>query len=86
MALHELQPGDIVYAATDIINDGSVPDLDEGASLASAGTRGVILNTGHIEEQPELELYLIRFEDENSELGPPIGCWPDELTDHPLGS
>jgi nitrogen fixation protein NifZ len=84
MALHELQPGDIVYAATEIHNDGSVPHLEEGASLATTGTRGVILNTGHLEEQPEKELYLIRFEDENSELGPAIGCWPEELTDQPL--
>ncbi len=84
MALNELQPGDIVYAATEIYNDGSVPHLEAGVSLAAPGTRGVILNTGHLEDQPELELYLIRFEDENKELGPPVGCWPDELSDKPL--
>ena len=84
MALRELQPGDIIYAAKEIFNDGSVPDLESGASLAKTGTRGVILNTGHLEEQPEKELYLIRFEDENKELGPPIGCWPAELSDQPL--
>lgn len=84
MALHELEPGDIVFAAKEILNDGSVPHLAPGASLATAGTRGVILNTGHLEEQPERELYLIRFEDENKELGPPVGCWPDELSDKPL--
>jgi nitrogen fixation protein NifZ len=81
MALHELQPGDIVYAATDIFNDGSIPTLEEGTPLAPAGTRGVILNTGHIEEQPDLELYLVRFEDASKELGPPVGCWPEELSD-----
>ncbi|MGD9000215.1 MAG: nitrogen fixation protein NifZ [Granulosicoccaceae bacterium] len=84
MALHELQPGDIVYATTEIFNDGSVPHLESGVSLATVGTRGVILNTGHLEEQPDKELYLIRFEDENRELGPPIGCWPEELSDQPL--
>jgi nitrogen fixation protein NifZ len=41
----------------------------------------VILNTGHIEEQPQLELYLVRFEDARKELGPPVGCWPEELSD-----
>ena len=81
MALHELQPGDIVYAATDIFNDGSIPTLEEGTPLAPAGTRGVILNPGHIEEQPDLELYLVRFEDASKELGPPVGCWPEELSD-----
>lgn len=81
MALHELQPGDIVYAATDIFNDGSIPNLEEGTPLAPTGTRGVILNTGHIEEQPDLELYLVRFEDASKELGPPVGCWPEELSD-----
>lgn len=84
MALHELQPGDIVYASTEILNDGSVPDVLEGVSLATAGTRGVILNTGHLEEQPDKVLYLIRFEDANKELGPAIGCWPDELSDQPV--
>lgn len=84
MSLHELQPGDIIYAATEIFNDGSIPNLQSGVSLAVAGTRGVILNTGHLEEQPEKELYLIRFEDGNNELGPPVGCWPEELTDKPL--
>jgi nitrogen fixation protein NifZ len=81
MALHELQPGDIVYAATDIFNDGSIPNMAEGTPIAPAGTRGVILNTGHIEEQPDLELYLVRFEDAEKELGPPVGCWPEELSD-----
>jgi hypothetical protein len=22
----------------------------------------------------------VRFEDENRELGPPVGCWPEEIT------
>jgi nitrogen fixation protein NifZ len=83
MNLKELQPGDIVFAATNIYNDGSIPDLAEGASIAISGTRGVILNTGHLEEQPEKDLYLVRFEDESKELGPPVGCWPDELKIQP---
>ena len=79
MSLEELQPGDMVFAATNIYNDGSIPGLAEGAPIAIPGARGVILNTGHLEEQPERDLYLVRFEDASKELGPPVGCWPDEL-------
>jgi nitrogen fixation protein NifZ len=76
----QLGPGDLVYAASDIYNDGGIPDLAENALIAAAGTRGVILNIGHLEEDPERELYLVRFEGEGAELGPPAGCWPDELS------
>ena len=83
MRLDELQPGDIVFAATNIYNDGSVPGLEKDAPIATSGSRGVILNTGHLEEQPDKDLYLVRFEDESNELGPPVGCWPDELKIQP---
>jgi nitrogen fixation protein NifZ len=77
--LDELEPGDMVFAATEIRNDGSVPHLPVDALLAQPGTRGVLLNTGHLEAQPNAVLYLVRFEDEQHELGPPIGCWPEEI-------
>jgi nitrogen fixation protein NifZ len=77
--LGQLGPGDLVYAASDIYNDGGIPDLAEDALIAAAGTRGVILNIGHLEEDPERELYLVRFEGKGAELGPPAGCWPEEL-------
>jgi len=80
MTLENLEPGDMVFAATEIRNDGSVPDLPVEALLAKPGNRGVLLNTGHLEDQPNAVLYLVRFEDDNRELGPPIGCWPEELT------
>lgn len=80
MRLEELQPGDMVFAAVEIRSDGSVPGTQEGEVMATAGTRGVILNTGHLEEQPDKELYLIRFENDYAELGVPVGCWPHELT------
>jgi nitrogen fixation protein NifZ len=80
MTLEQLSPGDIVYAATDIANDGGIPDLAENALIASAGTRGVIVNIGHLEEDPERELFLVRFEGKDLELGPPTGCWPEELS------
>jgi nitrogen fixation protein NifZ len=80
MNLEQLEPGDMVYAATDIFNDGSIPHLPTEAQLATAGTRGVLLNTGHLEEQPNKTVYLVRFEDQNRELGPPVTCWAEELS------
>jgi nitrogen fixation protein NifZ len=79
MTLDNLEPGDMVFAAIEIRNDGSVPELPAEALLAQPGARGVLLNTGHLEEQPDAVLYLVRFEDENNELGPPVGCWPEEI-------
>jgi len=84
--LEQLEPGDMVFAATEITNDGSVPDIPAGAILAQPGTRGVLLNTGHLEEQPNVTLYLVRFEDADHELGLPVGCWADELTVEDLGN
>jgi len=83
MTIEQLQPGDIIYAATDILNDGSVPDMPEGQLIAASGSRGVLINTGHLEEDETKSIYLVRFEDANSELSPPIGCWPQELTVQP---
>ena len=79
MSLENIEPGDMVFSNTVILNDGSVPDIPENAPLAQPGTRGVLLNTGHLEDQPDTILYLVRFEDQNNELGPPIGCWPEEI-------
>lgn len=86
MDLNQLGPGDLVYAATDIHNDGGIPDVAADALIATAGTRGVILNIGHLEEDPDRELYLVRFEGEGAVLGPPTGCWPEELSIESLRS
>ena len=80
MDLNQLGPGDMVFAATDIFNDGGIPDLPSGALIAATGTRGVIVNIGHLEEAPERALYLVRFEGSGLVLGPPTGCWAEELT------
>lgn len=85
MALNELQPGDVVYAATALYNDGGVPGLGEDATIALAGTRGVLVNIGHAEEDTRRMVYLVRFEDEHKTLGMPVGCLPEELTDDPAG-
>jgi nitrogen fixation protein NifZ len=79
MDLKHLNPGDVVYAATAIHNDGGIPDLEPEALVADAGTRGVLVNVGHLEEDPERTVYLVRFEGEGLVLGPPTGCWAEEL-------
>lgn len=83
MTLDHLNPGDLVYAAADIANDGGIPDLPADALIAPAGTRGVIVNIGHLEEDPARELFLVRFEGPDLVLGPPTGCWAEELTVEP---
>jgi len=84
MVLKQLQPGDVVYASSHIMNDGSIPALEETAMIAAPGTRGVIVNIGHLEDAPERELFLVRFEDADLNLGPPAGCWPEELSAEPV--
>ena len=83
MKLTDLQPGDLVYAASHIVNDGGIPDLPVGALIAAPGARGVILNIGYLEEAPQRSLLLVRFEDADLSLGPPTGCWPEELQTTP---
>ncbi len=79
MNFSDLQIGDAVYAASDILDDGSMPDGETGKILAAAGTRGIITLIGHVEEQPEQTVFLVRFEDEHLQLGVPIGCWEEDL-------
>lgn len=80
MNIEHSQPGDVVYAASHIYNDGSIPECDQDALIAEPGTQGVIINTGHLEEAPQRTIYLVRFENEHLELGPPTGCWAEELS------
>jgi nitrogen fixation protein NifZ len=80
MKPEHLNPGDVVYAAAEIRNDGGIPEIPPDALLAAPGTRGVIVNIGHLEEEPRRALILVRFEDTNRDLGPPTGCWPEELS------
>lgn len=80
MNLEQLEKGDAVYADSHIYNDGGIPGLPDGALIAAPGTRGVIIETGHIEEAPERTIFLVRFEDAELNLGPPTGCWPEELS------
>ncbi len=80
MLVTDLQPGDVVYAAATLRNDGSLPGVEADSIIAETGRRGVIINSGHLEDEPARVLYLVRFENDDRKLGPPIGCWPEELT------
>jgi nitrogen fixation protein NifZ len=79
LTMHYL-PGDLVFNRRDLHNDGGIPDVDEGALLALAGTRGVVVQVGHVEARPEIDVYLVRFEGADKVLGRPVGCLADELT------
>lgn len=80
MEFDELEIGDVVYAAQNIVDDGSMPDHDLGQVLAQQGARGVIVNLGQLEDQPTVKVFLVRFEDQQLDLGPPIGCFTDDLS------
>lgn len=80
MKVTNLEIGDMVYAAHSIIDDGSMPDGNEGEVLAPAGAKGVVTLIGHLEEEPEKMVFLVRFEDQELNLGEPIGCWEDDLS------
>lgn len=83
MKVEDLDIGDVVYAANTITDDGSIPDGNEGEILAEAGTRGVITLIGHVEEDPNRSVFLVRFEDKDMNLSNPIGCWLEELAAEP---
>lgn len=83
------QMGDMVFAAQDLYNDAveetgesGIPGVVAGSLLASAGTRGVVVNVGHVEAEPGTDIYLVRFElDETGNLSEPVGCLIEELSD-----
>jgi nitrogen fixation protein NifZ len=72
--------GEIVFSRQLLVNDGGIPDVAPDAILATPGGRGVVINHGHVEADLDQEIYLVRFEGANGELGPPVGCLPEELT------
>ena len=74
-----LQPGDSVIANHDILNDGSFPNNDSSAPLVNKDAIGVVINIGYLEENEDVIVFLVRFEKESKELGPPIGCWSEDI-------
>ena len=81
--------GDMVFAAQDLFNEpveetgeSGIPGLAPGTLLAVAGTRGVVVNVGHVQAAPEQEIYLVRFElATDGTLAEPIGCLAEELSE-----
>jgi nitrogen fixation protein NifZ len=81
LSTDHFQAGDLVFSRDDLFNDdGGIPDAAPGELLVPAGTRGMVVNAGHVEASPEIKIYLVRFEGADKELGPPVGCLVDELT------
>jgi nitrogen fixation protein NifZ len=79
MKIESLAEGDVVYAATAIHNDGGLPEVAADALLAAPGTRGVIVRKGHLEQDETRGVFLVRFEEPGNNLGPPVGCFAEEL-------
>jgi len=79
----KLEKGDAVFATTTIYNDGSVPGYPEAFVFAEPGTMGMLVNTGHLEEDPDQEVLLVAFTDEQ---GNPalVTCIPDEISHEPV--
>lgn len=75
----DLQKGDAVIANVRIINDGSVPNANENEIFAEVGTMGMLVNIGYFEDNPDEELFLVCFQMENGELGPPVTCLAHEI-------
>ena len=84
MSLRHVHNGDAVYAAVQIVNDGSVPHADENEIFAEVGTMGMLINIGHFEENPDKEIFLVSFQLPNGELGPPVSCLEHELSAEPI--
>ena len=80
--------GDLVIATFDLHNDpleetgdSAIPGLTPNELLAAAGSRGVVVNVGHAEADPQQEIYLVRFETgPDGTLAEPIGCLAEELS------
>lgn len=81
----KLEKGDAVFAATQIINDGSVPGFPEDQVFAEPGTMGMLVNTGHLEENPNQEVLLVSFQLETGDLAL-VTCMPDEISADPIVS
>ena len=85
--MSRIQMGDLVYAASDLYNDAieetgeaAIPGRFVGELLAPAGARGVVVNVGHAEAEPDTDIFLVRFElDGDGTLSEPIGCLAEEL-------
>ncbi|MDD5388376.1 MAG: nitrogen fixation protein NifZ [Gallionellaceae bacterium] len=86
--MEQFNLGDMVIASIDIHNDpleetgeSGIPGVAANELLASAGTRGVVVNVGHAEADPKQDIYLVRFETgPDGTLAEPIGCLAEEIS------
>jgi nitrogen fixation protein NifZ len=67
------QWGQRVRAATDLINDGSYPDMPEDSLLAATGDTGEIVKIG-THTEIDMPVYLVEFASLRV-----IGCFEDEI-------
>lgn len=70
----KFQWGQPVTTITDLVNDGSFPDLPLDALLAANGTRGEIVNVGLV-EGTGAPVYLVEFTD-----GKVVGVFEEEIS------
>jgi len=84
MNVDELSIGDVVYAADTICDYDYEQAAKAGHVLARPGSRGVVTLIGRVLEQPERSVVLVRFEDEHSNLGAPVGCMLNDIATKPI--
>jgi nitrogen fixation protein NifZ len=84
MNVDELSIGDVVYAAETICDYDYEKAAKASHVLARPGNRGVVTLIGRVLEQPERSVVLVRFEDEYSNLGAPVGCMLNDIATKPI--
>lgn len=72
------QWGQVISCQTDLINDGSYPDVPVDATLVEQGTQGEIVNVGNIEETGA-PIYLVEFRQKNGQQGKVVGVLEEEI-------
>ncbi|MDK2776212.1 MAG: nitrogen fixation protein NifZ [Pseudomonadota bacterium] len=78
----QLQKGDAVFATCTIRNDGSIPGLADEQLLAQPGSMGMLVNGGHLEEDPSQEVLLVGFYLPDGQLAL-VTCLPQEISEQP---
>jgi nitrogen fixation protein NifZ len=72
-SLHKFQWGQPVWAATDLYNDGSLPDAPDDVLLVVAGGPGEVVQIG-LHEESRVPVYMVDF-------GVAVlGCLEEELS------
>lgn len=66
------QWGQCVIALDDLVNDGTFPEVPEGAVLVEAGSEGEVVQVG-VHEGSQLPVYMVDFS------GRVVGCGEGEI-------